>query len=111
MLRGALRVGVGTATLLGGGWVLRALRGAPAALGASPLAIREVANGSPNYREGAFVNIDPASMFEINREEQRILLREMLHGRAGRPRGDIPVVQSAGLGARPAALAVTWFGH
>jgi L-ascorbate metabolism protein UlaG (beta-lactamase superfamily) len=110
-MRGALRLGVGTATLLGGGWVLRALRGAPAALGAGPLAIREVANGSPNYHDGAFVNIDPASMFEVNREEQRILLREILHGRAGRPPGDIPVVQPDGLGAAPADLAVTWFGH
>ena len=53
MLRGALRVGIGTATLLAGGWLVRALRGAPAALGASPLAIREVADGSPNYRDGS----------------------------------------------------------
>ena len=111
MLRGALRVGIGTATLLGGGWLLRALRGAPAALGASPLAIREVADGSPNYRDGRFVNVDPASMIEVNREEQRILLREMLGGRAGRPSGEIPVVKPAGIGMPPAPLAVTWFGH
>jgi L-ascorbate metabolism protein UlaG (beta-lactamase superfamily) len=111
MLRGALRLGIGTATLVGGGWILRALRGAPAALGASPLAIREVADGSPNYRDGAFVNIDPAAMIEVNREEQRILLREMLHGRAGRPAREIPVVAPSGLGSPPAPLAVTWFGH
>ena len=111
MLRGAIRVGVGTATLLGGGWILRALRGAPAALGANPLAIRAVADGSPNYRDGAFHNIDPAAMFEINREEQWILLREMVHGRAGRPSADIPVVQPDGLGRPASALAVTWFGH
>lgn len=111
MLRGALRVGVGTATLLGGGWALRALRGAPAALGASPLDIHAVARRSPNYRDGAFVNIEPAPMAEVNREEQRILLREMLGGRAGRPADDIPVVKPEGLGSAPAPLAVTWFGH
>ena len=111
MLRGALRVGVGTAALIGGGWVLHALQGAPAALGASPLDIHAVANGSPNYRDGAFLNIEPALMAEVNREEQRILLREILGGRAGRPSGDIPVVQPAGLGSAPAPLAVIWFGH
>ena len=111
MLRGALRLGIGTVTLLGGGWALRALRGAPAALGASPLAISAVAAGSPNYRDGAFANIDPASMIEVNREEQRILLREMLHGRAGRPAGEIPLARPEGLGMPAAPLAVTWFGH
>jgi L-ascorbate metabolism protein UlaG (beta-lactamase superfamily) len=111
MLREALRLGVGTATLLGGGWFLRALRGAPAALGAGPLDIRAVAHDSPNYRDGAFVNVDPASKLEITREEQRILLLEMLRSRAGRPSGDIPVVAPTGLGLPPAALAVTWLGH
>src|SRR6185312_8829433 len=111
MLRAAARVGVGTATLLGGGWLLRALHDAPAALGAGPLDIRPVAQGSPNYRDGAFVNIDPASGTQITREEQRIVLREMLRGRAGRAAGDIPVVQPAGLGKPAAPLAVTWLGH
>ena len=111
MIRSALRLGVGAATLVGGGWALRALRGAPAALGAGPLAIRAVANGSPNYRDGAFVNRDPALMIEINHQEQRILLREMLSGRSGRPPGDIPLAQPAKLGVPAASLAVTWFGH
>ena len=111
MLRGALRLGIGTAMLLVGSWLLRALRGAPAALGASPLAIRAVADGSPNYRDGAFVNVDPAAMFEVNREEQRILLREMLHGRAGRSTVEIPVSTTATLGCPPAKLAVSWYGH
>ena len=111
MWRGALRLGVGTATLLGGGWLLGALRGAPAALGASPLDIHAVAQGSPNYRDGAFVNIDPAKMIEATREEQWILLRELLDGRSGRPGGDIPLAQPAGLGSAAASLAVTWIGH
>ena len=41
--RAALRFGFGTASLLAGGWVLRALNGAPAALGASPAEIEAVA--------------------------------------------------------------------
>ena len=111
MLRGALRLGVGTATLLGGGWFLRALHGAPAALGASPLEIHAVAHGSENFRDGAFVNLDPGSTIDINREEQRIVLREMLGVRTGRPAGAIPLAQPEGLGVAPAPLAVTWFGH
>lgn len=111
MWRGALRLGIGTATLLGGGWVARALRGAPAALGASPIDMHAVARGSPNYRDGSFVNIDPTKMVEVNREEERILLREVLGGRSGRPGGDIPLSQPTGLGWAPAPLALTWFGH
>ncbi|MBV8928036.1 MAG: MBL fold metallo-hydrolase [Mycobacteriaceae bacterium] len=112
MLRGALRLGFGTATLLGGGWVLRALHGAPAALGAGPLAIRAVAERSPNYRDGAFVNIDPASMISVNREEQRIVLREFLGGRADtRPRGAVPLVTPGDSRTAPADLTATWYGH
>ena len=36
VVRAALRFGFGTASLLAGSWLLRALHGAPAALGASP---------------------------------------------------------------------------
>src|ERR1700751_4839119 len=104
MLRGALRLGIGTASLLGGGWFLRALQGAPAALGASPLEIRAVAHGSTNFRDGAFVNLDPGSMIEINREEQRMLVREMMGVRTGRPARDIPLAQPEGLGMAPAPL-------
>ena len=43
VVRAALRFGFGTASLLAGGWVLRALHGAPAALGASPAEIEAVA--------------------------------------------------------------------
>ncbi len=52
VVRAALRFGFGTASLLAGGWVLRALHGAPAALGASPAEIEAVARRSPNYRDG-----------------------------------------------------------
>jgi L-ascorbate metabolism protein UlaG (beta-lactamase superfamily) len=114
MLQGALRLGVGTATLLGGGWLLRALHGAPAALGASPLAIRAVAERSPNYRDGVFVNRDPASMLSINREQQRILLREFIGGHGNsRPRAAVPLATppAGGTAAQPDALMLTWYGH
>src|SRR5258708_4168403 len=52
MTRRALRLAAGTATLAAGGWLLRALHGAPAALGADPAAIQAVSDGSPNYRDG-----------------------------------------------------------
>ena len=61
MLRGALRLAVGTVSLATGGWVLRALHGAPAALGAQPSDIRGVAERSPNFHDGVFVNLEPAS--------------------------------------------------
>ena len=111
MLRGALRLGLGSAALLTGSWLARVLHGAPAALGAGPLAINAVARRSPNYHDGVFVNLDPASMSNIDREQQRLVLREFIGGRAGaRPPAQIPVV-APGAGAQPGDLAVTWLGH
>lgn len=112
MIRTALRLGFGTATMLGGAWLLRALRGAPAALGAGPLDIRSVADGSPHYRDGVFVNQDPTSMVQMNVEEQRKIAQSMLSGwRDGKPAGPIPLVRSPDLGAAAAPLAVSWLGH
>jgi L-ascorbate metabolism protein UlaG (beta-lactamase superfamily) len=111
MLQGTLRLGFGTATLLGGGWLLRALHGAPAALGASPLAIRAVAERSPNYRDGAFVNLEPASL-NMDREQQRLLLNEFIGGRGeSRPAAPIPLAKPAHTSGQPGELTVTWFGH
>ncbi|OHU98484.1 hypothetical protein BKN37_20645 [Mycobacterium talmoniae] len=111
-MRGALRLAAGTATLAAGGWALRALHGAPAALGAAPAAIRAVAERSPNYRDGVFVNTDPASMINLDREQQRLILRELIGGRAAsRPAAPIPLA-TPGDGRQPAGgLAVTWLGH
>ncbi|WP_156628854.1 MBL fold metallo-hydrolase [Mycobacterium sp. 1274756.6] len=110
MLRAALRLTAGTATLAAGGWLMRALHGAPEALGAGPAAIREVAEGSPNYVDGAFVNVDPASIFEANLEQQWLVLRDLLGGRAAsRPGGEIPLAVPATEGT--AALAASWLGH
>lgn len=111
MLREAVRLVGGTAALVGGGWVLRALQGAPSALGASPVEIGAVAKGSPNYRDGVFVNLEPASTFDLTRSEQWMLAREVIgNGAAQRPPSPVPLVTpEAGLPA--ADLAVTWYGH
>ncbi|SEH64439.1 L-ascorbate metabolism protein UlaG, beta-lactamase superfamily [Mycolicibacterium rutilum] len=111
MIRSALRLGLGTASLLAGGWVLRALQGTPASLGASPTDIEAVARRSPNYRDGVFNNLEPASMMSIEAEQQRLLVRELLGSRGvTRPAGSIPVVTPAA--TDPTARAsVCWFGH
>ena len=41
--------------------------GAPAALGASPAEIQAVARRSPNFQDGVFVNVDPASTISLDR--------------------------------------------
>jgi L-ascorbate metabolism protein UlaG (beta-lactamase superfamily) len=111
MMRAALRFGFGTASLLAGGWVLRALRGAPAALGATPAEIESVARRSPNFADGVFVNIDPASPVSLDRQQQRLLLRELIGGRdATKPPGPIPVVP-APVEPAPSPVSACWFGH
>ncbi|MFY1621266.1 MBL fold metallo-hydrolase, partial [Micromonospora sp. WMMD736] len=106
----AVRFGIGTASLLGAGWVLRALHGTPAALGAGPSDIAPVARRSPHYRDGVFENIDPASNLQLDREEQRRLLWEVVGSRGdSRPGVPIPVVTPTDIA--PADLAVTWYGH
>lgn len=58
-MRGTLRLVAGTASLAAGGWLVRALHGAPDALGAHPASIAAVTAGSPHYRDGVFVNLEP----------------------------------------------------
>ena len=112
MLRGALRLAAGTATLAAGGWMLRALHGAPAALGADPTAIRAVATRSPHFRDGVFHNVDPASQFNFDREQQRLILSELVGGRgASRPPAPVPLATPRLLDGAASGLAVTWFGH
>ena len=112
MLRGALRLAAGTATLAAGGWMLRALHGAPAAFGADPAAILEVADRSPNSRDGVFVNIDPSSIFSMDREELRLILWELIGRRpVSRPGALIPLVPPQAIDGRTSRLAVSWFGH
>jgi L-ascorbate metabolism protein UlaG (beta-lactamase superfamily) len=114
MLREALRLAAGTVTLATGGWVLRALHGAPAALGAQPSDIRATAERSPNFRDGVFVNLEPASQFSIDREEQRQMLWEVVGNRgATRPRAAIPLATQEARAFETGAgqIAVSWFGH
>jgi L-ascorbate metabolism protein UlaG (beta-lactamase superfamily) len=109
MLRGALRFAVGTVTLAAGGWALRALHGAPAALGATPAAIRAVAERSPHFHDGAFVNTDPASILSMDLEQQRLVLRELIGGRtACRPAAPVPLATPE---VTDDPLAVRWLGH
>ena len=113
MLRGALRLTVGTVSLATGGWVLRALHGAPDALGAQPSDIRGVAERSPNFRDGVFVNLEPAS-FSIDREEQRLILWDIVAARtAARPPAAIPLdtPELRAFEAPAGQIAVSWFGH
>jgi L-ascorbate metabolism protein UlaG (beta-lactamase superfamily) len=113
MTRSALRFGFGTASLLAGGWVLRALHGAPLALGAMPAEINAVAKRSPNFRDGVFVNAEPAATISLDSEQRRLLARELLTGRgSGRPGAPIPVVTpTPAEAAATAELAVSWYGH
>ncbi|WP_373141503.1 MBL fold metallo-hydrolase [Mycobacterium marinum] len=112
MVGRALRLAAGTASLAAGGWLMRALRGAPAALGADPAVIEAASDGSPNYRDGVFVNLDPASVFTLNREEMRLLAWELLANRGGsRPAKPIPLAAPQVYQGDASRLAVSWFGH
>ncbi len=112
MVRGALRMAAGTASLVAGSWLVRALHGAPAALGADPASIRAVAQGSPNYHEGVFVNLDPASIYKMDREQLQLIMWELLANRGGsRPAAPIPLAAPAVFDGDPSRLAVSWFGH
>jgi L-ascorbate metabolism protein UlaG (beta-lactamase superfamily) len=112
MTRRALRLAGGTASLAAGGWLLRALHGAPAALGADPTAIQTVSEGSPNYSDGVFVNRDPASVNIMDREALRQVVWELVGNRGGSlPKGPIPLASPSIYQGEPAELAVSWFGH
>ncbi|BBY86884.1 putative Zn-dependent hydrolase of beta-lactamase fold protein [Mycolicibacterium tokaiense] len=111
MLRQAVRLVGGTATLMTGGWALRALQGTPSALGAGPAAIAAVAQSSPQFRDGVFHNAEPSSTISLSPQEQGALVADLVFGRSeAHPPGDIPVVTPTG-GTQAADLAVTWYGH
>jgi L-ascorbate metabolism protein UlaG (beta-lactamase superfamily) len=111
-MRGTLRLVAGTASLAAGGWLVRALHGAPDALGAHPASIAEAAAGSPHYRDGVFVNLEPASEIKMDREQLRLIAWELIGNRGGsRPKGPIPLASPGMLDAGPGRLAVSWFGH
>ncbi|WP_108637767.1 MBL fold metallo-hydrolase [Mycobacterium numidiamassiliense] len=112
MVRAALRLAAGTVTLAAGGWVLRALHGAPDALGADPTAVRAVTVRSPNYRDGVFVNLDPASKSGPDREQLALIAWEFVGGRGkSRPAVPIPLTAPATFDGDTSRLAVSWLGH
>ena len=113
VVRAALRFGFGTASLLAGSWVLRALHGAPAALGASPAEIEAVARRSPHFRDGVVRQRRPGVRYQprprraaedhlgLDRLARRVAARRTDPGgraRVRRPRRD-------------AVFRVCWFGH
>src|SRR5882757_2079436 len=101
----------GTAAIAAGGWALRAVQGAPSALGASPVEIDAVTKGSPNHHDGVFKNLEPSSMLSLTRQEQFLLVRDIVGGNSRQhPEKPIPlVIPAADLPAGD--LAVTWYGH
>lgn len=110
MLRAALRFGFGTASLLAGSWMLRALQGTPASLGATPAEIAPAARRSPHFQGGKFVNLEPPSGITMDREVQRALLRDLANaGGRGKPPGPIPLSDPPA--AEAAQAAASWFGH
>lgn len=107
----AARLISGTAAVIGGGWALRALQGTPEALGASPAEIDPVVKRSPNFHDGVFANLEPASEASMTREQQFMLVRDIVGGNPNQqPARPIPLVTPDP--SVPAAdLAATWYGH
>src|SRR6478735_1400019 len=112
MLGAALRFAVGTATVAASGWALRALQGSPRAVGARPDEIWPVARRSPNYQDGAFVNVDPAASINIEGEQRSLLIRQLIGSRdSTRPPKPIPLAVPPKVETAPLDLAASWYGH
>ena len=112
MLGAALRFAVGTATVAASGWMLRALQGSPRAVGARPDEIWPAARRSPNYRDGVFVNVEPAATMNLDSEQRSLLIRELIGSRdARRPPTPIPLAVQAKVDTTPLDLAASWYGH
>lgn len=114
MLRAALRLTTRSAGLLAGGWLLGALRGTYASVGAQPRDIKPVATRSPQFDGKVFVNIEPASPgINLDREERRRLFAEMFGSKgASWPPGEIPLAEpTEAETAEAKPCAVSWYGH
>jgi L-ascorbate metabolism protein UlaG (beta-lactamase superfamily) len=105
------RIAGSAAALAAGSWILRTFHGVPASLGADSDAIAAAAMTSPHHRNGVFVNLEPPSTISLARDQQLMLVRDLLVGRAAsRPGGPIPLARPI-LADPVADAAVTWFGH
>jgi len=112
VVKAALRFGFGTASLLAGGWALRALQGTSAALGATPAEIAAVADRSPRFRNGVFSNLEAPSGIRMDGELQRTLLRDLANaGSLGKPPGPIPLAEKPQVDSEPSEAAASWYGH
>jgi L-ascorbate metabolism protein UlaG (beta-lactamase superfamily) len=111
MVRSALRLVTGTASMAAGGWLLRALHGSMTAVGGDADAIRAVSQGSPNYHDGVFENLDPASVYVMDREQLREIAWEFVGRSASRPTKPIPLASPEIFRGNASPLAVSWFGH
>ncbi len=112
VVKAALRFGFGTASLLAGGWALRALQGTSTALGATPAEIAAVAGRSPRYRNGVFSNLEAPSGIRMDGELQRTLLRDLANaGSLGKPSGPIPLAEKPRVDSQPSEAAASWYGH
>ena len=64
--------------------------------------IRTVADGSPNYRDGVFHNLEPASALKLDAEENRLILFDMISSRsASRPGGAVPLAADVAESSEP----------
>jgi L-ascorbate metabolism protein UlaG (beta-lactamase superfamily) len=112
MLQSGLRKVAGTVSLATGGWLLRAVHGMQAETGASAASIRTVCERSPNYQDGVFVNLDPATMFVMDREQLRQIAWALMGPRsASWPTTPIPLASPQIYRGDAGPLAVSWFGH
>lgn len=112
VVKAALRFGFGTASLLAGGWALRALQGTSTALGATPAEIAAVADRSPRFRNGVFSNLEAPSGIRMDGELQRTLLRDLANaGSLGKPPGPIPLAEKPQVDSEPSEAAASWYGH
>lgn len=99
----------GLAGMTVAGWVVRALDGLPAALGASVSAIAPTATGARSYRDRQFHNTEPASPIVV-RDNPGGILSMVTAMRQGRPKVPVPLAEPESPAAA-GALAVTWYGH
>ena len=113
MVRAAFRLAAGTCPLAAGGWMLRALHGAPDALGADPASIRAVAARFPELPRRRLRQPRPASVPQPGRRAITAVAGELVGQRGtSRPTG-ADSVGSAGrfIEGDASQLAVSWLGH
>ncbi|WP_036527260.1 MBL fold metallo-hydrolase [Nocardia sp. CNY236] len=96
-------------SVLGIGWMVRAARGVPSALGAPISAIAPYAAGATTYRDRRFHNSEPSSQI-VAGSAGSLALSLLTRRTVGRPRGTIPV-RTPRVPRSAADLALTWYGH